>query len=159
MSRTCSFSNVTRHVNNLLLFVKPLLMRILTTKYRSRQQYILWEENTETQRHRKCCLWQMLSERQNIWNCGSTCSRSSSGAMAGYVYRNSKQKAPLRETLLSVKVQIRKCDRIINEITLFLTFEMENVFFCVTNKPKYMFCVRKKLSHYTLRRRLIWEEV
>jgi hypothetical protein len=79
--------------------------------------------------------------------------------MAGYVYRNSKQKAPLRETLLSVKVQIWKSDKIINEIALFLTFEMENVFFYVTNKPKYMFYVRKKLSYYTLRRRLVWEEV
>jgi hypothetical protein len=38
----CSFLNITSHRKRLLLFVKHLAMRILTRKYRIRQQYTDW---------------------------------------------------------------------------------------------------------------------
>jgi hypothetical protein len=59
-SRMCTFSNITSHRNNLLLFVKHLAVRILS--WRSEQ-----DNNTPTgnkiSRHWKC-FWQEFIERQ-----------------------------------------------------------------------------------------------
>jgi hypothetical protein len=52
-----SFSNITSHRNRFLIFVKHLATRILTRKYRIRQQYAGWKQNFRTEEV-FACLWE-----------------------------------------------------------------------------------------------------